>query len=67
MAAGTTVGTSTVEAPTVISGRLRPTGQTLGTVYCMVVTLESSGQRQPSKRFFSSLRSGLKAGACGGA
>ena len=45
VATGTAMGTSTLKATTVISGRLRQTGQTLGTVNWVgvVVALESIG------------------------
>ena len=43
MASGTTMGTSSVEATPVVSGRLRLTGLTLGAVYWMVGSLKSFG------------------------
>ena len=61
-----TMGTSSMKATAVISGRLRLAELTLGTVDCMVVALKSIGTQRPSLRFFSSLRSGLKTRACGG-
>ena len=67
MAAGTAMGTSALKAATVFSGRLRQTEQTLGTVYCMVVALESIGATAPDGAVFQFVAFGIKsAGLWGG-
>ena len=65
VATGTTMGTSTMKATSVISGRLRQSEQTLGTVTEWWYT-EVSRDTATNDTVFSSLRSGLKTRACGG-
>jgi hypothetical protein len=54
------VGASTLKATTVISGRLRLSVQTLGTVYCLVVTLKSIGTTTASVTVFQFVAFGIK-------
>jgi len=60
VASGTTMGASTLKATSVISGRLRLSEQTLGAVYCMVVTLESVGAATTSGTVFQFVAFGIK-------
>ena len=60
MATGAAVGTSTRKASTVISGRLRQTELTLGTVDWLVVSLESIGTVTTSEAVFQFVAFGIK-------
>ena len=67
MATGTNMGTSTMKATAVISGRLRLTVHSLGAVYWMVVTLKSIGTTTTGGTVFQFVAFGIKsAGLWGG-
>ena len=55
-----TMGASAMKATAVISGRLRLTVHTLGTVYCMVVALKSFGTTTTVDTVFQFVAFGIK-------
>ena len=56
------MGASTMEATPVVSGRLRPTVQTLGSVFCLVVTLKSFGTTATYEAVFQFVAFGMNRG-----
>ena len=61
------MGTSTMKATAVISGRLRLTVRTLGAVFWIIVTLESFGATTTSDTVFQFVAFGIKSAGLWGA